>query len=483
MNWQEYISIKLNLHENANKIILDKTGLIKSDAFISHLKSNNKNFYISRSILEILKILNRNENAIIITDLPLVSLPSSVQQKSELIVFNYSDLPFNLPSQFYERLTIDEIIKSLEYIVHKNIKIDILKKYTIKDILNEASKFSLNAHYSWHLEMLAELLNQEINYNSILQIGYSFGYLNYLAWLTHQKPKDELLEKVDSNVSQYILSDKLKNAFYEPLSTFKTVDKIRNYIKSQQKQKIALICFDGMGVAEWFLLKDYLKQGNFSFNERFVFSMIPSNTLISRSAIFYGNLETVYNLSYSNEEKELNEYFENYFVKFYRQEDHLDHKNLLGVDFVCIIYNIFDDIAHNTQLPPDNKNKNIYFINVRNYLEKSKILNSINTLVKNKYHIYICSDHGCVVARGNNQKIDKWLQDQYCKRACIVKNDELIQNLNHLDCDRIEIPFDNTRLVLLAKNRTMFDSDKKIGITHGGITVEEIVVPFIEVNA
>lgn len=471
----------MNFKENADKIIQDNTGLIRSKAFTSYLKSIGKSFYITSDVLELVKKINQPMNSIIITDLPLVSIPSNI--KKEIIIFNFSDLPFNLPAQFYERLTIEEIIKSLEFIVHENVSSDELKKCTVKDILDKANQFSLNAKFKWHQDLLSNLLDKEINYDDILQIGYSFGYLNYLAWMTNQEVQKKLVEKVDDIVSQYILADKLKNVFYEPVSTFKSVDKIRSYIKQRQKKKMALICFDGMGVAEWDLLKNYLKECDFVLNERFIFSMIPSNTLISRSAIFYGNIETVYNLNYSNEEKEFKEFFHNFFVKFFREEEHLDHKNLLGVDFVCIIYNIFDNIAHSTHLPPSKKNKNIYFINVCNYLEKSSIMNSLKTLIEKGYQIYLCSDHGSVVAQGNNQKIDKWIQDQYSKRACIVKNDELVRNLKHIDCDTIKIPFDDTRLVLLAKNRTMFDSAKKIGITHGGITVDEIVVPFIEVTA
>jgi len=482
LNWQEQIFIKLNLHENANKIIIDNTGLIISEKFTSYLKDSGKDFYITHDVVNLVKTINEHKKIIIITKLHPISLPSNLKKQTEIVDFNFADLPFNLPTQFYKRVSTEEIIKSLEYIIHENIKTDEVKKSTVKDILNNANLFALNAEFKRHFELLTHLFEKECNYDNILQIGYSLGKLNYLAWKTNKNLNDELVKKVDGYVSNYILSGKLKRAFYEPISTFKTVDKIRDYIKSQKRQKMALICFDGMGVSEWFVLKDHLEQCNFRIKDRFIFSMIPSNTIISRSAIFYGDLETVYNLSYSNEQKTLKKYFKDYHVKFFREEEQLDHKNLLGVNFVSIIYNIFDNIAHSTKLPPNDKNKNIYFKSVFNYLEKSCILKNLEILIEEKYKIYICSDHGCVVAQGNSQKIDKWLQDQYCKRACIVKNDELVKNLKHIDCDTLEIPFDNTRLTLLAKNRTMFDSAKKNKITHGGITVEEIVVPFIEVN-
>ena len=47
--------------------------------------------------------------------------------------------------------------------------------------------------------------------------------------------------------------------------------------------------------------------------------------------------------------------------------------------------------------------------------------------------------------------------------------------------DHYEVPFVEDKVTLLAKGRTMFASTKVREISHGGITLEELIVPFVEI--
>ena len=207
--------------------------------------------------------------------------------------------------------------------------------------------------------------------------------------------------------------------------------------------------------------------------------MIPTMTLISRSAIFYGDAEGVYDLRSPNEDKAFSDNFPGYSVRSFREGD-LNHPDqLLGITAVKIIYNVFDDLAHKTVLPPDEKTKGIYFENVLNYLDKSRIKEELRLLLDNDFKVWFCSDHGTVVATGNGKKIDKYLIETSCKRATIIEKSDLAE---FYDVNQYEIPFVKNKIALLAKNRTSFSYINKREITHGGITLDELVVPFIEVE-
>ena len=143
-----------------------------------------------------------------------------------------------------------------------------------------------------------------------------------------------------------------------------------------------------------------------------------------------------------------------------------------------MIYNFFDELAHDTKLPPGEQTKTIYFKNVLSYLEKSRIKDDLLLLKKLGYSISFCSDHGSVVAQGNGQKIDKYLIEQSCKRATLINKSELA---NSYDANQYEIPFITDKIALLAKGRTMFASKKETKISHGGITLDELIVPFVEI--
>jgi hypothetical protein len=83
-----------------------------------------------------------------------------------------------------------------------------------------------------------------------------------------------------------------------------------------------------------------------------------------------------------------------------------------------------------------------------------------------------------VIAKGNGKKIDKYLQDKFAKRACLIEDTTLV---DLLDFPKMRIPFVEGKTLVLPRGRSMFDHVNSVEISHGGIAVEEIVVPFIEV--
>jgi hypothetical protein len=277
-----------------------------------------------------------------------------------------------------------------------------------------------------------------------------------------------------------VLAGKLKKSFYEPESSLKSVDKIRGFLKGLGgESKIALVCFDGMGVAEWQVLRSYLQNYNFSFVENFMLSLIPTMTKIARSAIYYGDAQSVYSLKNPNEDKQFTDFFSDRKCRFYREGDIGSEDDLLGVDMVSVIYNFFDDMAHKTLLPKGEMSKGLYFKSLRNYLEKSKVKDELILLKELGYKIYFCSDHGCVAAQGNGQRIDKYLIEDSSKRATLISKTKLAE---FYDVDYYEVPFVEDKGTLLAKGRTMFASNKIREISHGGITLEELIVPFVEIK-
>jgi len=275
-----------------------------------------------------------------------------------------------------------------------------------------------------------------------------------------------------------VLAGKLKNSFYEPESSLKSVDKIRGFLKGLDSEKIALVCFDGMGVAEWQVLRFHLQSCNFSFAENFIFSLVPTMTKIARSAIYYGDAQSVYSLKSPNENKQFKEFFSDRKCGFYREGEIGNKDDLLGIDLASVIYNFFDDIAHKTLLPKGEMSKALYFKSLQNYLAKSKVKDELVLLKKLGYKIYFCSDHGCVAASGNGQKIDKYLIEESSKRATLINKTQLA---DLYDADRYDVPFVKDKVALLAKGRTMFASNKVQEISHGGITLEELIVPFVEI--
>ena len=476
MSWQSTVYNRLKIKKNQKRILLDKTGVLLHDSLLEYLKVKEIDFVILNSLPEILVEAGSNDRRVILS--PFRELPASLSNKIDITVYDYRLLPIEIEHPLVHTLNTDSLIALLCF-YNDSGKTNLITESNIQNGLAASSKHQNQIACANLKDQILALLQTTINhYDEILELGRLWGEYVYLCHEVGINPDEMLLKTIDEKTGTAVLDGCLKHSFLESSNNLKTVNKIRSHIKKKNRAKMALICFDGMGVAEWKLLEKCLTALGFDFSEKYLFALIPTMTSISRSAIYYGTYESVYSLGSINEEKQFNDYFKDRFCRFYREGEIKDEDSVLGVDIVSVIYNFFDELAHKTELPPGEQTKTIYFKNVLSYLEKSRIKDELLLLKRLGYSMFFCSDHGCVAAQGNGQKIDKYLIEQSCKRATLMNESDLA---NSYDVNQYEIPFITDKIALLAKNRTMFASKKETKISHGGITLDELIVPFVEI--
>ncbi|MBF0399031.1 MAG: PglZ domain-containing protein [Desulfobacterales bacterium] len=475
MIWQEVIFNRLNIQREYPKLILDKTGVLISRQFTYYIEAQSIHYSVAQSISDILSLIK--ENSLILCF--FIELPSYILDKIDITIFDYNHLPIEINYTLAKSLKPETIISLLDY-KFNNKSLKLIDETNIKDELLLAIQYEKHQKAQKLKNKLSIIKTLIIkDFEDVLELGNIWGEYIYACFNAEILPDEYITTTIDKIVETSILNGCLKNAFYATENDFKTVNKILSYIKSKNKEKIALITFDGIGMAEWMLFKDYLAPFGFTFSEKSLFSLIPTITKISRSAIYYGDSISVYSLKTPNEEKKLKEYFSNMTCRFYKEGDINGEDSVLGIDFVSIIYNAFDEIAHSTKIPPGEKTKFIYFNNLLTYLNKSSIKDELLLLKHLDYNIFICSDHGCVVAEGNGQEIDKYLIEAQSKRATLITKTELS---SFYDVNHYKIPFlSDDKVALLSKNRTIFTSKNITAISHGGITLDELIVPFAEV--
>jgi len=479
MTWENAINIKLNLSDISRKIISDQTGILFSEEFISFLRNTGIHFSFCKTLADLLLQLEKVELKIIITSLK--EIPDYLSGKADIKKFTLSDLPINADVSALEWLSLSELLLLLNYLNTTNL-LQSVNKSNIQILLNSAILHNQVSVINNLKNKTDEIVQLKVSYDNILQLGAIYGELQYNVYKQSSESFLELIKQVQLSIDSYsfdfIISGKLKDIFYEPAANIKSVSSIIQYLKSLKSEKIALICFDCMGMAEWYLLRDFLSDLNISFKTNLAFALIPSITSISRASIFYGSNTEVYQLSSVNELKALQENFPQNSCEIFREKDNITSDSLLGIDIVSIIYNFFDDISHSIVFPAQYENKGIYFNAVKKYLANSSIKSQISLLIEEGYKIFFCSDHGSVIAKGNGKKVEKYLQDKFVKRACLINETTLAE---FIDFPQMKIPFVDNKILILPEGRTMFDNNKSIEISHGGITVDEIVVPFIEV--
>lgn len=484
MNWEKVIYDHfISGHHNLGRILLhDNTGICVSAQFLEYLSINNIKCNIVSNTAELLAAKG-SDALLVIDDVDLyINIPENVKNSYEIIPVNHNSLPFNVEYKIYKDLSIKDTMLVMEYsAAYGN---ELITEHNYKEKLRIITDELLENRNTEILqdmdETLGKIKDKSFTYIELLLLGALWGEYVFNCFKLDIQPDQSVHNSIDKNISNYVLSLGLKNISYETLDNFKSVDRMLSYLKQLKLQKIALICFDGMGVAEWFLLKEILlESGDYSFSEKEIFSLIPTITRISRYAIYAENLDDIYenDSSSPSELKALQKSLPD--SQLFKDNEDLCQESLLGFNFISKIYNIFDDIAHSIKVGKGECSKNIYFKIVKEHLLKTRIMEEIQMLLQNDFKIYFCSDHGCTIARGTGDKIAKHLIDTYSKRGTIVKENASVISE---DYNIYKIPFLKNKNVILANPGEMFANKNVVEITHGGISAEELIVPFVELK-
>lgn len=336
----------------------------------------------------------------------------------------------------------------------------------------------------------------------------SMLYLGSIDWFDVAKKWGELsyLKDIDSdniniNKEEYLKLDKEiteiferfiinnhKDQFHKNSSNnLVTIDRVLQYIRYCDSEKKLLFCFDGMGFQEWYCIRSYLKEhGITSFREDAIYAMLPTVTSISRGALFNGEKEISKHkpddIGFMDNVNRWDNYsaneifcFLNVDMKWY--DSYLDYK-CLG-----IVVNIVDDTAHDEKHINCSKRLMQEILSVR--LKETELAEMFLNFIDAGYKVFITSDHGTVWCKGNDINIDKYLVDTRSKRALQYPEDILAREFYRKRPTELYLYKDNGVLgeksIIFPKGRDMFAKKKNTAISHGGIHVEEVIVPFIEI--
>lgn len=371
------------------------------------------------------------------------------------------DLLYSVYNGLYENLSVFEDTGS--YIIKKVYGKDNVEKHLVK----------------MKDELLASISENDVNYNKWIQIASKKGKAEYLA---AQSDIYIDLSFVDEEFKKFItagyktISSVIKND--SPIMVSHVIDFIAN-----KNEKIAIIVLDGMSIFDFNILSS--KFEGIDYQENYIYAMIPTTTAISRQSLLSGRfpveLDRPFDLS--KEEKG--------FIQNAKSLGYLDRQICytrgyepdIGHSVKClsVILNDIDDLVHG-QIQG-----RIGMYNDVNLLARSgKIQKLINKLYKMGFSIYLTSDHGNTLCTGLGAAKGTGVEvETKSKRMLIFKDfadtKELIEKYN-----LIEYPgyyLDKQYKYYICNTGTSFDIRDSIVMTHGGISIDEVIIPFIKVKA
>lgn len=261
--------------------------------------------------------------------------------------------------------------------------------------------------------------------------------------------------------------------------------------------KIALLVFDGLAIDQWVQIREAMakRAPTLGFEESTCFAWLPTLTSVSRQAIFSGLkprefAETLE--STSAEPAQWSRFWQDQGLRtnevFYRKGiKRTDQLAELGTDLSTpsikvagIVVDMVDELVHGAML-----GKRGIASQIEEWCESGFVDQLFSLLLDKGFHVYLTADHGNVEAVGQgrpNQGLAPELRGERVRtyRSETLATESAAANSNTYRIDLTGLP--TNFMPLFAAGRTAFMQQGEPAVVHGGISIEELIVPFIKVE-
>ena len=428
-----------------------------------------------------MKIKGNNEKCVVIASSEIY-VPYDIQKYFTVVELSYSNLfPKLNPSALKKINNIDFEFLAIAY---ENLYDTLTTEFETKKFIENSflEKRNVEEYVLKITDDIENIIKQDNTYDKWFKISEKKAKIRNLKLLCEcNNESNNLDEEISENFKDFILSSYKgltgRNSSKAPIILSKTMD----FILMKQR-KFALIVMDGMSVGDWQVISKEFEKIDFAVN--YSFALIPTLTSISRQSLFSGKLpveiENPFNLS---KEKNLfiekcKEYgYKQENIKYYRGYDiELSYKDKC----IGIVINDIDDLVH-SQLQG-------YYGMYRDveYLAKSnKLQDLITNLYIKGYDVYITADHGNTKSKGIGKVRGTGIEvETKSKRVFIYKNfaneEATRDEFNLIDYPGYYLPKENKYLI--CQEGESFGTIGEEIISHGGISIDEVIVPFITIK-
>ena len=263
------------------------------------------------------------------------------------------------------------------------------------------------------------------------------------------------------------------------------------------ESKVALLVFDGLALDQWVLIRETLarRAPKFGFDEGACFAWLPTLTSVSRQALFSGlkprefadTIETT-----SPEPTQWSRFWQDqglranevYYRKGIKRNDQLAELEAAlsgpSIKVAGIVVDTVDEIVHGAVL-----GKRGIASQIEGWCETGFVDRLFTLLIDKGFHVYLTADHGNVEAVGQgrpNQGVAPELRGErvrtYRSETLVAESAAANPNTFRLDIAGLPANF----MALFAGGRTAFLPQGEPAVVHGGISVEELMVPFVKIS-
>lgn len=338
------------------------------------------------------------------------------------------------------------------------------------------SEDNISGHIKEQDDMIKEKLEHMPTYTDWIQIAKLNARLERYACF-HNFTRDQ--SYLDEAFQQYIEDG------YQKLHTVISNDAPSILPKVMDKiatgEKVALVVADGMSMFDFEILSRYMNDFDLTIGGSF--ALIPTTTSISRQSLLSGKypqqLENPFSLA-----KEESGFYEAAQDRGYSKQQCFygrgyDAEPSSLTKFAAIIINDIDDMVHGQY-----QGRLGMYNDVNLWAKEGKMQSLLLRLLDKGYKVFLTADHGNThcTGGGNIKKLGVETETK-SKRMVVLK--DFAEASDDLKARTFVYPghYQNKSYqYLICKGRTSFDNKNEDVMTHGGISLEEVIVPFVEVR-
>jgi hypothetical protein len=263
------------------------------------------------------------------------------------------------------------------------------------------------------------------------------------------------------------------------------------------EQRIALVVFDGLAVDQWIQIRERVidRSQRLVFDENACFAWLPTLTSVSRQALFSGLRPREFADSIDSTAQEPMQWMRFWQDHGLRTNEVLYRKAIKRNDDIPgleaaltnptvkvagLVVDTVDDIIHGAVL-----GKRGIAAQIESWCESGFVDRLFALLLDNGFHVYLTADHGNIDAIGigrPNQGVASELRGERVRiyRSEALVADSAAANPETYRLDIAGLPANS--MPLFAAGEGAFLPKGEQVVVHGGVSVEELIVPFIKVS-
>ena len=260
------------------------------------------------------------------------------------------------------------------------------------------------------------------------------------------------------------------------------VSKVMDFLHTRST-KFILVVMDGMSEFDWQILSNSFQ--DIKYEKTSVFAMIPSVTSVSRQCLLAGKYPSQL-MEPWKQSKEKAEFI-NCAQKLGFSNSQIGYERGYTSQFnpfvkcgAVIIMDI-DEMVH-----AQKQERLGMFNDVSVLADQHKLSDMVRRFRDEGFDVYITADHGNTLCTGMGKLIGTGVEMETKSRRMLVLRDfadksGMIEKYGLIDYPKYYLPKEYNYLICDIGDS--FDAKNERVMTHGGISLDEVVVPFIKIKA